>query len=155
MATESPLIHDGAQNVLSTTQDARRSSITGTTLLGPNGSGQFLGVVMSTVARTVLLASSTAGVSGSTLNQPYYGIMQNTPGPGLAADIGIFGISKMVAGLAINPGQLLQFSSTAAGVVTPYLGGNGRPIGFSLEIAVAAQVFTGVLAPFIAFAASS
>ena len=31
------------------------------------------------------LASSTSGVSGSTLGYPYLGILQNTPGPGQAA----------------------------------------------------------------------
>jgi hypothetical protein len=157
MATESPLLHDGSQTVLSTTNDARRSSISGTTLLGPNGSGQFLGVVMSTVARTVLLISSTGGVSGSTLNQPYYGILQNAPGPGGAADIGFFGISKVVAGLAtITQGNLLQFSSTAAGVVTPYLGGNGRAIGFAVEAAATVgAVFTAALYGFANFGGST
>src|SRR5437899_9115853 len=56
-ATESPLIHDGSQMVLASTLDARNSTQTGTTLNGPNGSGQFLVVVLSTVntARTVTI----------------------------------------------------------------------------------------------------
>ena len=146
MAVADPRI-DLGWLVLSTANDARRSTITGTTLQGPNGSGQFLGVVMSTSALTCQLASSTSGVSGSTLGLAYLGILQNTPGPGQAADICIFGVTKAVAGLGtITPGTWLQYSSTAAGVITPYAGGNGRGIGIALETATSVgQVFSMAL----------
>jgi hypothetical protein len=156
MSVEGPRIDDG-WSALSTANDARRSSLSGTTLPGPNGSGQFLGVVQSTVAFTVSLASSTSGISGSSLGLPYMGILQNTPGPGQAADVTIFGNTKAVAGLAtITPGNLLQFSSTAGGVIVPYLGGNGRAIGFAKESAGAVgQVFSMALAPFGTLASST
>ena len=54
MATESPMIHDGSQNTLSTANDFRNSTYTGSTLAGPSGSGQFLAVVQSTTADRTL-----------------------------------------------------------------------------------------------------
>lgn len=156
MSVQGPLIDDG-WSVLSTANDARRSSITGTTLLGPNGSAQFYGVVQSTVSFVVQLASSTSGISGSTLGLPYMGILQNAPGPGAAADVAIFGNTKAIAGLAtITPGNILQFSSTAGGVVVPYLGGNGRAIGYAKEAASAVgQIFSMALAPFATMSSST
>jgi hypothetical protein len=144
MATESPLIHDGSQTVLSTANDARRSSITGTTLNGPNGSAQFYPVYIST-GRVVSLVSTTfQNMSTST---PLYGILQNTPGPGQAADVGILGITKAISGSSsIIGGTVLQTSSTAAGQVTPFVGGNGRPWGISLEtVTSAGAVFTALM----------
>lgn len=141
---------------LSTTNDARRSSVTGTTLGGPNGSAQFFGVVMSTAAAfTCQLASSTSGVSGSTLGLPYLGILQNAPGPGQAADIKWVGISKAIAGGAIAIGNMLQFSSTAPGLVVPYAGGNGRIVGSACEIGVTGQVISVVLYPFANYGGST
>lgn len=150
MATESPLIHDGGQNVVSTATDARRSSITGTTLPGPNGSGQFLCVVQSTtVDRTVAIASTapTAPTSGS--NQ-VYGVLQNTPGPGQAADVGVLGISKVVAGSSsIVRGSLISPSSTSAGTVNNWSSGLAySPVGTALESAtVIGQVFSALIWP--------
>ena len=138
MATESPLIHDGGQTVLSTANDARRSSITGTTLNGPNGSAQYYPVYLSTtVDRTVALCSTTFGVQLST-GQAIYGILQNTPGPGQAADVGIFGISKYIAGsTAIVRGTQLQTSSTVPGYLVPWAAGNGIRLGVAIESASA------------------
>lgn len=128
---------------LSTAYDARRSSITGSTLNGPNGSAQFFPVVMSTVAFTVNLST---GTTPSTLI-PVIGILQDTPGPGAVADICVAGVTKAIAGLGtITPGLLLQTSSTSGGYVTPLLGGNGPAIGVALEAATAVgQVFTMLL----------
>jgi hypothetical protein len=140
MATESPLIHDGGNLTLSTSFDARRSSITGTTLNGPNGSGQFYPVVFSTANdRQVALSSVTTPSTFA----PFLGILQNTPGPGQAADVAIFGVCKALAGSTFVRGTLLQLSSTAGGYVVPYLQGNGPPIGFAYESPTAAgAVFT-------------
>lgn len=140
MATESPLLHDGSQFSLSTTNDARRSSISGSTLLGPNGSGQFLAVYMSTTNdRQLNLATSTMGASTS---QIFYGLLQNTPGPGEACDVGIFGITKAVAGATVSRGMPLQTSSTANGVLVQFAAGNGAHVGYAIESAVVGQVFT-------------
>ncbi len=147
-ATESPLIHDGSQTVLSTAQDARNSTITGTTQAGPSGSGQYLCVVLST-ARTVSIASSTAGASFGT--QPFYGVLQNKPRPTDAADVGIFGISKLVAGsTGILPGSVLMMStaggSTLNGTANIWASGSGPRIGMSLEaITSVGQVFTAMV----------
>jgi hypothetical protein len=95
MATESPLVHDGSQ----TTAAANYSGgVTG--LAGPNSSGQFLAVYISG-SRAVSIAA-TAG-------QKVYGILQNTPASGQAADVGILGVTKAVAGSAtINAGDDLM-----------------------------------------------
>ena len=100
MATESPLIHDGAQCVA-----AANYWNPSTALAGANGSGQFLGVYVSGT-RTV-----TLDTSGGT--NPVYGILQNTPAAGLAADVGILGISKAVAGAQLNAGAQLQLDSSS------------------------------------------
>jgi len=136
MATESPLLHDGAQTVLSTGNDARRTSITGSTLAGPNGSGQFLCVALSTLTDRTVNFCSTA--STANVGQPSgYGVLQNTPGPGQAADVGIFGISKVVAGSTnFARGSVICPSSLFQGTVAAFSTTNiaqYNPIGFALE----------------------
>lgn len=132
MATESPLLHDGSQTIAGF--DARNSSITGTTRAGPNGSGQFCAVVLSTtVDRTVNLPSTA-----SAQFKPY-GILQNKPSTGIAADVAIFGVSKAIAGTTtIAAGQDLQLSSTSAGTLVPFSSAAGAtPCARSLEAATA------------------
>ncbi len=157
MATESPLLHDGSQNVLSTTQDARRTSITGSTMGGPNGSGQFLCVVQSTTNDRTVLIASTAPSANVGLNA-IYGILQNTPGPGQAADVGIFGISKaVVASTAFVRGDPLGCSSALLGNAATLGGGVQKfstasltynPIGYALETpSTVSQVITIFLNP--------
>jgi hypothetical protein len=143
MATESPLLHDGGQCLLSTASDFRNSALTGTTLAGPSGSGQFLAVILSsTVDRTVTLPSS--GVSAAGLG--IYGIVQNKPRGGEAADVGFLGVSKCVAGLAITRGVPLMASATAGGTLVPFsttaTGPGGVACGVALESAAIGQVFT-------------
>jgi len=58
-------------------------------LYGPYGSGQFLGVQI-TSARTVTVVSATGA--------EIFGILQNTPAAGQAAVVAFSGISKAVAG---------------------------------------------------------
>lgn len=136
MATESPLMHDGAQCVLGF--DARNSTFSGTTNAGPSGSGQFLAVRLSTLAdRTVLLASTaTAGVN-------IYGILQNKGSTGQVADVGIHGVTKAVAGGTIGGGGPVAVSSTAPGSLIAYSSAaQTYAVGFALESAVVGQVFT-------------
>jgi hypothetical protein len=141
MATESPLIHDGGNGFLSTASDARNSTITGTTLAGPNGSGQFLAVYLST-GRTYSFCSTT--IQNLSSVSIAAGLLQNKPAGGQAADVGIFGLSKAVSGSsAITGGQALQISSTNAGVLVPWVGGNGRPFAMAYENALTVgAVFT-------------
>ena len=94
MATEGPLIHDGAQCTAAANYYNPSSALD-----GPNGSGQFLFVYVS-AARVVTVQTSSGGA--------VYGILQNTPASGQAADVGIMGISKVVAGAAITAGANLM-----------------------------------------------
>lgn len=140
MATESPLIHDGGNNVLSTAADFRNSAITGTTLSGPNGSGQFLAVVFSTTVDRTINGASTANSAA------IYGICQNKPRAGEAIDVGILGVSKAVAGASITRGSKVMPSSTAAGTLIPFTTSVGNiPCGVAIENAVAGQVFSMAL----------
>lgn len=147
-ATESPLIHDGSQNTLSTAQDSRNSTNTGSTLAGPSGSGQFLCMVL-TGQRIVSIASSTAGASFGT--QPFYGVLQNKSRGGEAADVGIFGLTKVVAGsTSILAGSFIMMStaggSSLNGTVNLWATGSGPKVGFSLEAPTAAgQVITAMI----------
>jgi hypothetical protein len=143
MANESPLIHDGAQCVLGF--DARNSTITGTTLSGPSGSGQYLCVRLSTTAgdRTVVLASTAA--SGVRI----YGVLQNKGSTGQVADVGIFGITKVICAATANitGGVLLECSTVYPGGVQAYSSGSTIfPVGIALETPADAQaVFTMAL----------
>ncbi len=122
MATESPLIHDGAQCAA-----AANYWNPSTALPGPNGSGQFLAVAVS-APRTV-----TVDTSGGTA--AIYGILQNTPGQGQAADVGILGISKAVAGAALSAAAQLQ-ADTQGRVITAT--GTNHRFAIALEAATAA-----------------
>lgn len=129
LATESPLIHDGSQ----TTASADMSNTGG--LDGPSGSGQFLAVVVSG-PRAVAVA--TAGVA-------VYGILQNKPKSGEAADVGIVGVTKAVAGAAVTSPQLLQ--TDANGRLIPATSTLHR-VAMAIESAAATGViFTVALVP--------
>lgn len=140
MATESPLLHDGGQNTLSTASDFRNSTNTGSTLAGPSGSGQFLAVVMSTVVDRTCLLPSTAGSTGLGI----YGICQNKPRGGEAIDVGFLGISKCVAGAAVTRGVNLMASATSAGTLVAFSTAvaNAQSCGVALESAATGQVFS-------------
>ncbi|HVM96149.1 MAG TPA: hypothetical protein VMT89_07155 [Candidatus Acidoferrales bacterium] len=142
MANESPLLHDGSQCILGF--DARNSTLSGTTLAGPSGSGQYLAVRLSTtVDRTVILASTVGtGVKP-------YGILQNKGSTGQVADVGIFGISKAVCGATSNitGGSLLMVTNSTAGTLIAFSSAADKyPIGIALETPTAAgAVFTVAL----------
>lgn len=84
MATEGPLIHDGGNLTAAANYSGGTAG-----QAGPGSSGQFLAVYIS-ASRAVSIAA-TAGQAG-------VGIMQNTPSSGAAADVGILGVTKAVAG---------------------------------------------------------
>lgn len=87
MATEGPLIHDGSQ----------------TTAAADLSANQFY-CVKITAARAVNLAS-TGG-------EAIYGVLQNKPTSGQAADVGIQGITKAAAGAAFAAAAYLMTDST-------------------------------------------
>jgi len=110
MAVEALLWLTDTLNI--STADYRNSTQSGTTRMGPSGSGQFLAVKQSTVNAGVIYTTTLAG-------QPAAGILQNKPKDGEAAAVAIFGISKAVAGSTIITagGDLMVDSS---GCMTPY-----------------------------------
>lgn len=146
MAVESPLLHLGWLTI-STSQDARRSSITGTTLNGPNGSAQFSPMFTSTVT-SLVAAFTTSAIIPSSIGASFIGILQNTPGPGQVADIGFIGPSKAIAGATFAVGAWLQPSSSTGTYVVQWAVGAGQRIGYALEtVTSAGQVFSMMLFP--------
>jgi hypothetical protein len=134
MATESPLIHDGAQTVAA----ANYGNNAG--LPGPSGSAQFLAVALSqAVDRTAVLAS----VAG----QQIYGILQNKPAQGEVADIGIFGVSKAQVGAAGSTRGKPQMVD-ATGAVTDWTAtGNKAQIGYAIESGAVGTIITLFIGP--------
>ena len=138
MATEGILIHDGTQTIAAANY-GNGANLAGTntagTTGGATGSGQFLCVAISAaVARTSVLTT--------TLGQQIYGILQNKPGAGQAADVGIFGITKAVVGTGGSTFGVPQMAMTT-GAVKDWVTGSGQvQIGVALETGVAGQVIT-------------
>jgi hypothetical protein len=132
MATEGPLLHDGAQCVAAANYSNSQS------LSGPSGSGQFLAVVLTSTGRTVALAASV-GVQ-------IYGILQNKPTSGAAADVGFTGVTKAVAGGTIAAGAALM--TNASGQLITWTAGSGyAQVGYAIEAAVSGQTFTAFIGP--------
>ena len=130
MATEGPLLHDGAQCV------AAANYGNGQGLSGPYGSGQFLAVVVNATGRTVALA---AAIGAQT-----YGILQNKPGSGAAADVGFIGVTKAVAGGTFAAGAILM--TNASGQLIAWTAGSGyAQVGTALEAGVSGQIVTVML----------
>src|SRR6266403_2095441 len=121
MATESPLIKDGSQTVAATDM-----SNTGG-LAGPSSSGQFLAVKIS----------AARSVSVCTAGDWCYGILQNKPTSGQAADVGILGVSKAVAGAVCTGGNFLM--ADGSGRLIPFTGANRR-VAVAIEGAAATSV---------------
>ncbi len=100
--------------------DYRNSTITGTTLSGVNGSGQYLLVNMSSGSTDLTVVVSTLG---STL--PILGVLQNKPSTGLAADVKFCGVSKVILGSTTGTflptaGSRLSASSVSSGCVSAF-----------------------------------
>ena len=140
MATESPAIHDGSQTVAAADYSSS-ASLYGMTTAGlggtgaVGGSGQYLFVALSaSVARTSVLAS----VAG----QKVYGVLQNKPKAGEAADVVIFGITKVVTGTGgVTLGVEVTTDANGAAVVWT-TGSAKRAVGVALETVAAAGVAT-------------
>lgn len=131
MATEGPLIHDGAQ----CTAFANYYN-PGVALLGVGGSGQFLAVSLQAARVVQISTGPTVGM---------YGILQNTPAATDPADVGIAGISKAIAGSAITFGiELMCGTGGTLGQMVPWTVGAGNfKVGLAIEGAAAqGNVFT-------------
>jgi hypothetical protein len=138
MATEGALYRDGAQ-----CQAAANYWNPATKLYGPQGSGQFLFVRIS-AARVVTLATVATAVT--------YGVLQNTPDQGQAADVALPpSISKVVSGSSnsgvIAAGVPLMIDPAQPGCVMLWVAGSAfYVIGYSIEASAAANaVFTAYL----------
>lgn len=118
--------------------DGRDSTYSGSTHAGPNGSLQFMAVRASTVADVTILGCTAAG-------QAIMGVLQNKPGIGEAADVGIEGISKCVAGSTFGPGIELMVDSS--GCLIPYTTVSGQfRVGRSQEtVGTVGQIFAALL----------
>jgi len=129
---ESPLLHDGWTAV--STADLRNSTLSGTTHVGVNGSGQFLAVRLSTVNAGVAYLTTSSTVSG-------YGILQNKPGVGEVCDIGFLGISNAIAGTTTITagGEVMPDSS---GAMTPYTSAAGQ-IRFGKQVGAVVPTAVG------------
>lgn len=119
-ATESPLVHDGSQ----------------TTAAADLSTKQFYAVAI-TGSRAVNLAS-TGG-------ENVYGILQNKPSTGEAADIGIMGVSKAVAGAVVTAGNFLM--TDTAGRLVPATGTSARVAQAIESAAATSTVFTVAIVP--------
>lgn len=138
-ATEGPLTHDGSQNTANSDMSgpaAYNPGGTGSALAGQNSSGQFLAVkVVGT--RSVDLATSGG--------EQVYGILQNKPAAGQAADVGISGISKAVAGAVVTAGNMLMTDTSGRLIVAT---GTNYRVAQALEGAAATGViFTVAIVP--------
>lgn len=131
MASESPLLHDGAQTVAA----ANYGNLAG--LAGPGGSGQFLAVLLSAAADRTSALVAAAGAQA-------YGILQNKPALGEVADVGIYGITKAVAGATITRGSYLM--TDTSGRLVAWVAGSGyAQLGVAIESAVVGQIFTAYI----------
>jgi hypothetical protein len=138
MATEGPLTHDGSQTT-SNSDLSGPSTLnpggTGATLAGQNGSGQFLAVKL-VGARLVDLVTANSDT--------VYGVLQNKPPAGMAADNGISGVTKLMSGGTIAAGAAVMAATT--GVAVTATGSYGFAV--AIEAAGAAGViFTAKLTP--------
>jgi len=132
MTTESPLIHDGSQMVAGADWSAAFNDAN-----GPGKSAQFLCVKASTAtARTLILA--TAG------GEAIYGILQNKPALGFAADIGILGISKARLGAVVVTGKALMTDSSARLIQAT---GTNQRVAVALEAGNTDQIIAVFVAP--------
>lgn len=116
MATEGPLIHDGSQTQAGADLSAK----------------QFFAVKIDTSADRQVVLASTGG-------EGIYGILQNKPAAGQAADVGIAGITKAQCGGTVTRGDLLM-TDTAGKLITAT--STNHAIGIALESGVAGVVIT-------------
>lgn len=116
MATEGPLIHDGSQTTAAADLSAK----------------QFYGVKV-TAARAVNLVAASTDVP--------YGVLQNKPTSGQAADVGVFGVTKVACGGTVTAGAKLMFNSSGQAIAWASGAGN-TVIGTALEAGVSGQILT-------------
>lgn len=133
MANESPLMHLGWAVAGA---DYRNSTLSGTTHGGNGGSPQFQAVYFSTTEELTVLLCTAVGAK-------VVGILQNKPNDGEAADVGIFGMTKAIAGATsvVAGGEVMVDSS---GCLIAYASAAGRyAVGVAMEnVAAVGEAFS-------------
>jgi hypothetical protein len=109
-------------------------------LAGPNGSGQFLAVKQSLVADRTVLLQVAAGTG------EVYGILQNKPRLGEAADVCISGISKAVYGGTVAAGDNLM-TDTSGRLITATTGGTKWVVAKAIVAGVLGDIGTVEVMP--------
>jgi hypothetical protein len=128
MATYGPLIDDGSQTV------AAANLSTSASLGGVSSSGQFLAVYISGPRAVNIQTNAGASI---------YGVLQNTPTSGQAADVGILGITKAVAGAQVTAPTGLKVNTYGRFITAT---GGDVKVAYAIESAAATGVvFTVVL----------
>ncbi len=123
MATFGPLIDDGSQTVAGVDLSAAAKQYS---------------AVKLTAARTVGLAS-TGG-------EAIYGILQNTPAAGEAADVGILGISKAVVGAAGATAGAALMTEAVTGYLTDQTSTNAK-VAVAITGGVSGEIITVRIVP--------
>ena len=138
MALEGPLLHDGSQTTSAVDASKATAAYYGINTAGlvpgaASGSGQFLFVYLS--ASRAVTPSGTAG-------RQVYGVLQNAPKTGQAADVGIFGITKVVTGSGgVTAGSIVM--SDANGCAINWTAGSSySQVGMAIETVAANAVAT-------------
>lgn len=109
----------------------------GTTAAADLSAKQYLGVKLSAARAVNVVAAST--------DVPY-GVLQNKPTSGQAADVCLFGLTKAVAGGTIAAGAKLMFNASAQ-VITWASGAGNTVVGQALEAGVVNQVISILYSP--------
>ena len=127
MATEGPLIHDGSQTTAA--------------------------VTLTQFYACKLLAGTSRQVTPITVKgERIYGIVQNKPITGAAADVGFMGVSKCVAAAVITAGHTICVNTVGKLISATT---NTHAIGYAIESAVTNQVFTAMIFPAPAYLSSA
>lgn len=127
MATEGPLYHDGSQTTAAVTLT------------------QFY-------ACKLLAGTSRETTPITTKGERIYGVVQNKPLTGQAADVGFLGVSKAIAAAAISAGHAICVSTVGkfiSSVTSTHI------VGYAIEAAVTGQVFTAMIMPGPAYQSSA
>lgn len=126
-ATDTPFMQDGAQTTAAT--DLSGATVT---LNGWQSSGQFLAVQL-------VAARSIDKMTAAT--QVPYGILQNKPKTGQAAEVAIAGICKAMSSDTIVAGAAVM-ATTDGTLINRTTGSANALIGYAIEAAVSGQIFT-------------
>ena len=102
---------------------------------------------MATESPLIHDGSQTVAAASLTTSQFYaiYGILQNKPASGQAADVGFLGVSKAIAGAAITAGAALM-TDTSGRLITAT--STNHRVGYAIEsVSATNTIFTMMVLP--------